>query len=42
MKDIKVVAEKLSSQDINLDVAQIDFLEAFILLESTYKPKHFF
>ena len=42
MKDIKVVAEKLSSQGINPDIAQIEFLEAFILLESTYKPKTFF
>ena len=42
MKDIKVVTEKLSVQDINLDKEQIAFLEEFIKLDSMYKPKTFF
>ena len=42
MKDIKVVEEKLFRQGINPDIAQIAFLEAFIQLESSYKPKTFF
>ena len=42
MKDIKVVEEKLLRQGINPDIAQIAFLEAFIQLESSYKPKTFF
>tara|TARA_B100000575_G_scaffold157767_1_gene125969 strand:+ start:15 stop:1064 length:1050 start_codon:yes stop_codon:yes gene_type:complete len=42
MKDIKVVAEKLSVQGINLDIDQIAFLEEFIKLDSMYKPKRLF
>ena len=42
MKDIKVVAEKLSVQGINLDNDQIEFLEEFIELDSMYKPKRLF
>ena len=42
MKDIKVVEEKLYKQGINPDIAQIAFLEAFIQLETSYKPKTFF
>ncbi len=42
MKDIKVVAEKLSVQGINLDIEQMAFLEEFIELDSMYKPKRFF
>tara|TARA_B100000900_G_scaffold399781_1_gene402723 strand:- start:502 stop:1551 length:1050 start_codon:yes stop_codon:yes gene_type:complete len=42
MKDIKVVADKLSDQGINLDIEQIEFLKEFIELDSMYKPKKFF
>ena len=42
MKDIKVVADKLSFQGINLDIEQMAFLEEFIELDSIYKPKRFF
>ena len=42
MKDIKVVADKLSFQGINLDIEQKAFLEEFIELDSMYKPKRFF
>ena len=42
MKDIKVVADKLSVQGINLDVEQMAFLQEFIELDSMYKPKRFF
>ena len=42
MKDIKVALKKLSSQGINLDIEQKMFLEEFIELDSTYKPKRFF
>ncbi len=42
MKDIKVVAKKLSEQGITLDDQQASFLEEFIELDSTYKPKTFF
>tara|TARA_B100001287_G_scaffold35110_1_gene24848 strand:- start:958 stop:2007 length:1050 start_codon:yes stop_codon:yes gene_type:complete len=42
MKDIKVVIDKLSAQDINLDIEQMAFLEEFIELDSMYKPKRFF
>jgi cell division protein ZapE len=42
MKDIKVVANKLSAQGITLDNEQTSFLEQFIELDSMYKPKSFF
>ena len=42
MKDIKVVAKKLSVQGINLDIDQIAFLEKFIEHDSMHKPKRFF
>ena len=42
MKDIKVVAEKLSVQGINLDSDQMTFLEEFIKHDLMYKPKRFF
>ena len=42
MKDIKVVIENLSSQGIALDNAQASFLEEFISIDSTLKPKLFF
>ena len=42
MKDIKVVAKKLSAQGITLDTEQTKFLEEFIQLDSIYKPKTFF
>ncbi len=42
MKDIKVVADKLSAQGINLDVEQMAFLKKFIELDSMYKPKRLF
>ena len=42
MKDIKVVIENLSTQGIALDNAQASFLEEFISIDSTLKPKLFF
>ena len=42
MKDIKVVLENLSTQGIVLDNAQASFLEEFISIDSTLKPKLFF
>ena len=42
MKDIKVVIENLSAQDIVLDNAQASFLKEFISIDSTLKPKLFF
>ena len=42
MKDIKVVANKLSVQGITLDNEQTSFLKQFIELDSMYKPKSFF
>ena len=42
MKDIKVVADKLSVQGINLDAEQMAFLKKFIELDSMYKPKRLF
>lgn len=42
MKDIKVVIENLSTQGIALDNAQASFLEEFITIDSTLKPKLFF
>ena len=42
MKDIKVVIENLSTQGIALDNAQVSFLEEFISIDSTLKPKLFF
>ena len=42
MKDIKVVIENFSTQDIVLDNAQASFLEEFISIDSTLKPKLFF
>ena len=42
MKDIKVVVENLSTQGIVLDNAQSSFLEEFISIDSTLKPKLFF
>tara|TARA_B100001057_G_scaffold206261_1_gene206987 strand:+ start:428 stop:1477 length:1050 start_codon:yes stop_codon:yes gene_type:complete len=42
MKDIKVIADKLSVKGINLDIEQMAFLEEFIKLDSMYKPKRFF
>jgi cell division protein ZapE len=42
MKDIKVVIENLSTQGIALDNAQASFLEQFISIDSTLKPKLFF
>lgn len=42
MKDIKVILENLSAQDVTLDNAQILFLEQFIDLDSIYKSPTFF
>ena len=42
MKDIKVVIKNLSTQGIALDNAQASFLEEFITIDSTLKPKLFF
>ena len=42
MNDIKVVIENLSTQGIALDNAQASFLEEFISIDSTLKPKLFF
>jgi cell division protein ZapE len=42
MKDIKVVLENLSAQEIKLDDAQALFLKAFIEQDSLYEPSTFF
>ena len=42
MKDITVVLENLSAQDVTLDNAQTLFLEEFIKQDSIYKPPTFF
>ena len=42
MKDIKVVLENLSDQEIKLDDAQALFLKAFIEQDSLTNPQHFF
>jgi cell division protein ZapE len=42
MKDIKVVLENLSNQEIELDYAQASFLRVFLQHDALYEPSTFF